>query len=75
LQESKADSESLLSRRGPDTRNRPPAEKTLPMKSTKVAGRNERVTVQYVDGNVKKDVKFKTVEDDIKNNKCVLLED
>ncbi len=75
LQESKADSESLLSRRGPDTRNRPPAEKTLPMKSTKVAGRNERVTVQYVDGNVKTDVKFKTVEDDIKNNKCVLLED
>ncbi|TDI75071.1 MAG: preprotein translocase subunit SecA [Betaproteobacteria bacterium] len=75
LQESKAASESLLSGRGPDTRNRPPAEKTMPMKSTKVAGRNQRVTVQYVDGNVKKDVKFKTIEDDIINNKCVLLED
>ena len=75
LQESKASSESLLSGRSPDTRNRPPAEKTLPVKSTKVAGRNQRVTVQYVDGNIKKDVKFKTVEDDIINNKCVLLED
>lgn len=74
LQESKADSDSLLSGRGPDTRNRPPAEKTMPVKSTKVAGRNDRVTVQYVDGNIKKDVKFKTVEDDIKNNRCVLLE-
>jgi len=75
LQESKAASESLLSGRSPDTRNRPPAEKTMPVKSNKVAGRNQRVTVQYVNGNIKKDVKFKTVEDDIINNKCVLLED
>jgi preprotein translocase subunit SecA len=75
LQESKADSGSLLSGRTPDTRNRPPAEKTMPVKSTKVAGRNERVSVQYVDGNIKKDVKFKTVEDDLNNNRCVLIED
>jgi preprotein translocase subunit SecA len=76
LQESKADSESLLSGgRRPDTRNRPPVEKTMPVKSNKIAGRNERVTVQYADGNIKKGVKFKTVEDDIKNNKCVLIED
>ena len=76
LQESKAASESLLSGgRAPDARNRPPVEKTMPVKSTKVAGRNDRVTVQYADGNIKKGVKFKTVEDDIKNNKCVLIED
>lgn len=74
LKESKEDSQSLLSSRGPDTRNRPPAEKVVPAKSTKVAGRNDRVTVQYTDGSVKKDVKFKTIEEDLKNNKCVLIE-
>jgi preprotein translocase subunit SecA len=37
-------------------------------------GRNERVTVQYTNGSVKKDVKFKTVEDDIRNGECVLLD-
>ncbi len=76
LQESKAESGSLLGDgRRPDTRNRPPVEKTMPIKSTKTKGRNQRVTVQYMDGNIKKDVKFKTVEEDIKNNKCVLIED
>ena len=75
LQESKADTESLLNRRAPESRNRAPVEKTMPVKSTKIAGRNQRVTVQYADGNIKKDVKFKTVEDDIKNNRCVLIED
>ena len=76
LQESKAASESLLSGgRRPEARNRPPVEKTMPVKSNKIAGRNERVTVQYADGNIKKDVKFKTVEDDIRNNRCVLIED
>ena len=72
-QESKAESQSLLSGKGED-KNRPPVEKAAPVKSAKVAGRNQRVTVQYVDGNIKKDVKFKTVEDDINNNRCVLIE-
>ena len=49
-------------------------EKTAPIKSQKIVGRNERVTVQYSDGNVKKDVKFKTVEEDIRNGNCVMLE-
>ena len=76
LKESKEESGSLLAGGGgaPDTRNRPAAEKTMPIKSNKVMGRNQRVTVQYMDGNIKKDVKFKTVEEDIKNNKCVLIE-
>jgi preprotein translocase subunit SecA len=70
--ESKEESRSALS--GPSGTNRPPMEKHQPVKSMKVAGRNERVNVQYQDGSVKKDVKFKTVEDDLKNNRCVLID-
>jgi len=35
-------------------------------------GRNERVTVKYPDGTVKKDVKYKSVEDDVAAGKAVL---
>ena len=69
--ESKEESGSLLNR---GQANRPPAEKVEPAKSVKIAGRNDRVTVQYGDGSVKKDVKYKTVEEDLKNNKCILIE-
>ena len=73
--ESKEESRSLLEGgSGADTKNRPPVEKPLPRKSIKVAGRNERVTVQYTDGTIKKDVKFKTVEEDVLNNRCVIIE-
>ena len=72
-QESKEESRSALAY-GNDKGNRPPAEKQAPAKSTKVVGRNDRVTVQYSDGTVKKDVKFKTVEQDVKTNKCVVVE-
>jgi preprotein translocase subunit SecA len=74
LSEKKEESRSVLSG-GRPAANRPPAEKTMPIKSEKLVGRNDRVTVQYMDGSTKKDVKFKTVEADINNNKCVLLED
>lgn len=70
--ESKEESQSALAGRQ-DTRNRPPAEKVAPIKSEKVYGRNDRVSVQYTDGTVKKDVKFKQVEEDIKNSRCVVL--
>ena len=53
----------------------PEQEKQMPVKSQKIANRNDRVTVQYMNGEVKRDVKFKTVEDDIQNNKCVIIED
>ncbi|CAN5459764.1 preprotein translocase subunit SecA [soil metagenome] len=75
LNESKEESGSVLNPRERQVKNRPPAEKIAPAKSTKVAGRNDRVNVQYLDGSIKKDVKFKNVEDDIKNNKCVIIED
>lgn len=74
LNESKEESGSVLNRdRG--ARNRPPAEKIAPAKSEKIVGRNDRVNVQYLDGSVKKDVKFKTIEEDLKNNKCVIIEE
>jgi preprotein translocase subunit SecA len=52
---------------------RMPEERMDPIKAEKIAGRNDRVSVQYLDGSVKKDVKFKTVEEDVKNNKCVII--
>ncbi len=74
---SKEDAPSVLNN------NRPPMstgggsqteeEKVMPLKSQKIANRNDRVTVQYMDGTVKKDVKFKTVEEDVQNNKCVII--
>ncbi|MBV6646353.1 MAG: preprotein translocase subunit SecA, partial [Cyclobacteriaceae bacterium] len=70
--ESKEESRSALAYNSQG--NRPPAEKVAPAKSQKVAGRNERVSVQYADGSIKKDVKFKTVEADIRDNKCVIIE-
>jgi len=70
--ESKEESKSALAGRQ-DTRNRPPVEKSAPIKSDKLYGRNDRVSVQYTDGSVKKDVKFKQVEADISNNKCIVI--
>ena len=57
-----------------DTRNRPPVEKTAPIRSEKTYGRNDRVSVQYTDGTIKPDVKYKLVEADISNNKCVVID-
>jgi preprotein translocase subunit SecA len=73
---SKAEAKSLLEGGvGPvfDTAEAP-QEKVMPVKSQKIADRNARVTVQYTDGTIKKDVKFKVVEEDLRNNKCVLVE-
>jgi preprotein translocase subunit SecA len=77
LSEQKEESKSLLSggsAGGPQQPSRPPQEKVMPARSTKVAGRNDRVTVQYADGRVLKDVKFKKVEEDLRNNKCVIID-
>lgn len=74
LNESKEESRSALTGQQ-DTRNRPPIEKTAPIKSDKIFGRNDKVSVQYQDGTVKKDVKFKQVEEDILAKKCVLLDE
>jgi preprotein translocase subunit SecA len=83
LQENKDEMGSLLqgggsarqsSGGGAQTQTQEPP-KMQPRQSQNIIGRNERVSVQYPDGTVKKDVKFKTVEEDVNQNKCVLLED
>ncbi len=45
-----------------------------PVVAQKVASRNDRVNVQYRDGSVKKDVKFKTVENDVLSGDAVLID-
>jgi preprotein translocase subunit SecA len=77
LSEQKEESRSLLSggeRPEPAQTSRPPQEKIMPAKSEKLAGRNERVSVQYPDGKVLRDVKYKKVEEDILNNRCVIID-
>ncbi len=75
--ENKEEIQSALSSSKPAIPNpsRQAEEKAEPIKSRKIAGRNDRVSVQYSDGSVKKDVKFKTVEEDVLNNRCVIIED
>jgi preprotein translocase subunit SecA len=75
--EQKDESKSLLSgggEQGAPQTGRPPQEKVMPVKSDKLANRNDKVTVQYTDGRVLKDVKYKKVEDDIHNNRCIVIE-
>jgi preprotein translocase subunit SecA len=76
LNEKKEESKSLLSggQQAPPTGSRPPQEKVMPVKSEKIANRNDKVCVQYPDGRVLRDVKYKKVEDDIINNRCVVIE-
>jgi preprotein translocase subunit SecA len=80
LNEQKDESKSLLSGGGGNGRqeqqaqqNRPP-EKVQPAKSDKIANRNDKVSVQYPDGRVLRDVKYKKVEDDILNNRCIVID-
>jgi preprotein translocase subunit SecA len=76
LKEKKEEAHSVLG--APNvSENRPPVEREriAPLRSEKVANRNDRVSVQYMDGSIKKDVKFKTIEEDLQNNRCVIIED
>ena len=36
--------------------------------------RNTRISVKYIDGMVKREVKYKLVEDDLKSNQCILID-
>ncbi len=77
LSEQKEESRSLLQGGGQQPQSpqqRPQEEKIMPVKSDRVAGRNDKVTVQYPDGRVLKDVKYKKVEDDIQSGKCIVIE-
>lgn len=74
--EQKEESRSLLDggERAPRAPQRPPQEKVMPARSEKVAGRNDKVSVQYNDGRIMRDVKYKKVEDDLRNNRCVMID-
>ncbi|MBL7863581.1 MAG: preprotein translocase subunit SecA [Cyclobacteriaceae bacterium] len=73
--EQKDESRSLLQGGGQaQAPQREVEQKVLPVRSEKVAGRNDKVTVQYPDGRVLKDVKYKKVEDDIKSGRCIVIE-
>ena len=52
----------------------PPIPRSQPVRTEKVANRNDRVSVRYYNGEVKRDVKFKTVEEDILANRCVVVD-
>ena len=51
----------------------PPMPRQEPLRVAKV-DRNARVSVQYTDGSVKRDVKYKTVENDLMSGKAMLVE-
>ena len=74
--EQKDESRSLLEGGGGSPEQPAPQveQKVMPVKSEKVAGRNDKVTVQYPDGKVLKDIKYKKVEDDIRNGRCIVIE-
>lgn len=74
LNEQKDESRSALSdgRQAHDPSRAP--QKVEPAKTQKIASRNARVTVQYSNGKVKKDVKFKVVEEDVRQGNCVIVE-
>ncbi len=74
LSEQKEESRSLLQGGGTQPQQQKTEEKVMPVKSEKLAGRNDKVTVQYPDGRVLKDVKYKKVEEDIQAGRCIVIE-
>ncbi|QKZ11928.1 preprotein translocase subunit SecA [Spirosoma sp. KUDC1026] len=52
----------------------PPMPRQTPTRVIKIANRNERVNVQYADGSIKRDVKYKTVENDIESGRAILVD-
>ncbi len=74
LSEQKEESRSLLQGGAAAPQQERTEEKIMPVKSEKIAGRNDKVTVQYQNGTVMKDVKYKKVEDDIQAGRCIVIE-
>ncbi len=53
----------------------PPKPKvTAPISSQKMYGRNDRVKVKYADGTLRENIKFKQIEEDLKENRCYIVE-
>jgi len=53
---------------------RPAPQVVAPRKSDKAYGRNDKVTVQYSNGTTKKDVKYKSVDQDVQDGNCVIVD-
>ncbi len=62
---------ALQTNKSGDSEDRQPVR---PLNVQKVANRNDRVNVQYRNGTVKRDVKFKTVENDVQSGEAVLID-
>lgn len=58
---------------GPNAYAARQVEKQAPVRSIKIADRNQKVTVQYRDGRVVKDVKYKKVEHEVERGDCVVI--
>jgi preprotein translocase subunit SecA len=56
-----------------ETETKATKEAPRPVVSQKIHGRNDKVTVRYADGTIKKDVKYKQVESEILSGKCEVL--
>jgi len=48
--------------------------KQAPVRKAVLPNRNDKVSVRYPNGEVKRDVKFKTVEEDVLANRCILID-
>ena len=48
-------------------------ERVAPRQAIKIADRNQRVTVQYMDGSTKEHVKYKVVEQDVEGGKAIVI--
>lgn len=58
---------------GPNAYAQRQVEKQAPVRAIKIADRNQKVTVQYRDGRVLKDVKYKKVEHEVERGDCVVI--
>ncbi len=76
LHTNREEEEAVQGASGPDAyaRQMDSSTRPTPVKVIKIADRNQRVNVQYRDGRVLKDVKYKKVEDDVENGNCVVIE-
>lgn len=74
VQQPKSDKPKLSTNRTDDGEEGAKPKMLTPAKSQKVANRNDRVNVQYRNGVVKRDVKFKNVENDVLSGEAVLVD-
>jgi preprotein translocase subunit SecA len=58
---------------GPNAYANRQVEKQAPVRTIKIADRNQKVTVQYRDGRVVADVKYKKVEQEVARGECVVI--